>query len=204
MNKIDKITRRIKRSENGTIFFVTDFAEDGNDKYISRLLSQDLVSKGLLMKIANGIYFKPETTRFGVLQPSIDKVAHSIAKRDGAQILPTGDTALYQLGFSTQIPMRHVYLTSGSDRQITIGDHTLTLLHRTPKNFLYNNKVMAILVQALRSIGNDRITGADKARSKEFIRTIIAEGGYEHDITLPPLWIKKLLAELKKEIDHEQ
>ncbi len=204
MDKIDIISHRIKNSEYGTIFFVADFAEDGNDKYISRLLSQDLVSKGLLMKLANGIYFNPETTRFGVLQPSVDKVAHAIAKRDGAQILPTGDTALYQLGFSTQIPMRYVYLTSGSDRQISIGEHTLTLLHRTPKNFLYRNHVMAVLVQSLRSIGKDRITDADKMRAKELLKTIITEGGYEHDITLPPVWIKKLLVELKKEIDNEE
>ena len=204
MNSIDTIIQRIKSSNNGTIFFVADFAKDGNDKYISRLLSKDLVAKGLLMKIANGIYFKPEVTRFGVLQPSIDKIAHAIAKRDRAQILPTGDTALYQLGFSTQIPMRHVYLTSGSDRQITIGDHILSFLHRTPKNFLYKNKVMAVLVQALRTIGNDRVTDADKARAKELVKTIIAEGGYEHDITLPPLWIRKLLLELKKEIDNAQ
>lgn len=204
MNSIDTIIQRIKSSNNGTIFFVADFAKDGNDKYISRLLSKDLVAKGLLMKIANGIYFKPEVTRFGVLQPSIDKIAHEIAKRDRAQILPTGDTALYQLGFSTQIPMRHVYLTSGSDRQITIGDHILSFLHRTPKNFLYKNKVMAVLVQALRTIGNDRVTDADKARAKELVKTIIAEGGYEHDITLPPLWIRKLLLELKKEIDNAQ
>ncbi len=204
MDKVDRITSKIDRCENGSIFFVTDFAEDGNDKYISRLLSKDLVARGTLMKIANGIYFKPEATRFGVLQPSIDKVAHAIAKRDGAQILPTGDTALYQLGFSTQIPMRHIYLTSGSDRLITIDNHTLTLLHRTPKNFSYNNMVMAVLVQALRSVGNDRITDADKARTKELLRTIIAEGDYEHDIMLPPVWIKKMLVGLKKEIDNEQ
>ncbi len=203
MRTID-IIQRIEHSETGTIFFVADFAEGGNDKYISRFLSQDLVAKGVLKKIANGIYFKPEVTRFGVLQPSVDAVAHAIAKRDGVQTLPTGDAALYQLGFSTQIPMQHVYLTSGTDRHISIGDHTLVLLHRTPKNFAYQNTLMAILVQALRSIGSGRVTDADKRRTKSLLKTIVAEGGYEHDITLPALWIKKLLVELKKDLDNEQ
>ncbi len=204
MNKIESITQRVENGGSGAIFFVSDFASDGNDKYISRVLSQDLVAKGVLMKVANGIYFRPETNRFGVLQPSVDKVAHAIAKRDGAQILPSGDTALYQLGFSTQIPMRHVYITSGSDRQISIGEHTLTLLHRTPRNFLYTNRLMAVLVQALRAIGKDRITDTDKMRTKQLLRTIMASGCFEHDIALPPLWVRKLLVELKKEIDNEQ
>lgn len=203
MDKTSIITKRIEGSENGSIFFVTDFTTDGNDKYISRVLSQDMVAKGLLMKIATGIYFKPEVTRFGVLKPSVDKVAHAIAKRDGVQILPTGDTALYQLGFSTQIPMKYVYLTSGSDRQINLGEHTLSFLHRTPKNFAYKDELTATLVQALRTLGKENITENERQNTKKLLRQITANGNCEADMTLPPLWIKKLIIELRKEIENE-
>lgn len=203
MEQTKALINRMEQSSNGSVFFISDFATNGNDKYISRVLSQNCVANGVLMKIANGIYYKPEVTRFGVLKPSVDQIAHAIAKRDGAKILPTGETALYQLGFSTQIPMRHVYLTSGSVRKINLGGQTLTFQWRTPKTFAYRGTLMPMLVQALRAIGQSNIGEAERNRTKEILRTIIEQGEWEDNINLPPLWIKRLFVELKKETDNE-
>lgn len=45
----------------------------------------------------------------------------TIAKRDKAHIIPTGELALNALGLSTQLPMNVVYLTDGSARKIDLG-----------------------------------------------------------------------------------
>ena len=203
MGQIQAISNQVKRSSNGSVFFISDFAANGNDKYISRVLSQDCVANGVLMKIANGIYYKPEVTQFGVLKPSVDQIAHAIAKRDGVKILPTGETALYLLGFSTQIPMRHVYLTSGSVRTIKLGGQTLTFQWRTPKTFAYRGTLTPMLVQALRAIGQSNIGDSERNRTKEILRTIIRQEEWDGNINLPPLWIKRLFVELKNEIDNE-
>ncbi len=203
MEQTTNIVRSIEGSKTGTIFFVSDFAVNGNDKYISRVLSQDCVAKGILLKIANGIYFKPAMTSLGVLKPSVDNIAKAIAKRDGADILPTGETAMCQLGFSTQVPMKYVYLTSGSDRCIAMGEHTLKFLHRTPKNFAYKGELMPMLVQALRAIGQEKITDKDKRRTKEILRIVVSKDEWNDNAALPPCWIKKLLTGLKKELDNE-
>ena len=115
----DDIAQRIEAANPDEIFFISDFATNGNDEFISHNLSE-LVAEGKVMRLANGIYYKPVRTRFGELKPSVDTIVRAIARRDKAQILPTGAAAENMLGLSTQIPMNYVYLTSGSARRINL------------------------------------------------------------------------------------
>ncbi len=199
MKQTKEIEQIIEQSEGGYVFFVSDFATNGNDKYVSRLLSKDFVEMGLLEKISSGIYFKPIRTQFGTLKPSMEDIVYAIAKRDNAHILPTGEVALNRLGFSTQIPMKMVYLTSGSERQLRICGNELVFLHRSPKTFAYKGKFFPILVQALRSIGKDNISERDREITKELLKRFPEQDTIEQDMNLPPLWLKKLLFELRKE-----
>ena len=120
MRIVDDIEQQIQQSEAGTLFFVSDFAKTGNDVFISRLLSE-FVEKGLLCRLAKGVYYKPIQTRFGILYPEVGDLVKAIARRDNAQVLPTGETAQNMLGLSPQVPMNYVYLTSGSARKIEVG-----------------------------------------------------------------------------------
>ena len=73
-------------------------------------------------------------TKFGVLMPDVQEIVKAIARRDNAQVLPTGETAANLLGLSTQVPMNYVYLTSGSARKIMVGKKTVTFKRCVPKN----------------------------------------------------------------------
>ncbi len=76
-------------------------------------------------RLTRGIYYYlkiDEILGFGVLYPSIEEIAESIARRDNVRIVPTGIYALNMLGLSTQVPMNFVYISDGSRRNIDLGE----------------------------------------------------------------------------------
>lgn len=199
----DKIRNQIRNDQAGTLYFISDFAEHGNDVFISRVLSE-CVNDGLLLRIANGIYCKPIETRFGPLFPSVEELVNAIARRDNAQILPTGETAQNRLGLSTQVPMNSVYLTSGSARKLYLHGRTVTLKRSVPRNFACKNDFMAALIQALKSIGKDNLTEEHMSTIIGLLKEHLDEATYVDDLKTAPIWVRKMLSEIiRKMKQHE-
>lgn len=198
----EKIREQVKQDKPGTVYFISDFAQHGNDVFISRLLSE-CVNDGLLIRIANGIYYKPVETKFGVLFPSVDELIKAIARRDNAQILPTGETAQNLLGLSTQVPTRYVYLTSGSSRRIVLREQTITLKRSVPRNFACKNDFMATLIQALKSIGKDNVTDEHRQMIAGLLQKNLDEKTYIDDLKTAPIWVRKFISEIIKQNGHE-
>ena len=86
----------------GTVIFRTDYPEY-NAEFVGNVLSR-LVSDGDIVRLSHGIYCRPQMSRFGAVMPGMAQIARSIARRDGARILPAGVTALNELGLSDQVP----------------------------------------------------------------------------------------------------
>ena len=189
----DKIRNQIRSDEAGMLYFISDFAEHGNDVFISRVLSE-CVNDGLLLRIANGIYCKPIETRFGPLVPSVEELVKAIARRDNAQILPTGETAQNLLGLSTQVPMNSVYLTSGSARKLYLRGRTVTLKRSVPRNFACKNDFMAALIQALKSIGKDNLTEEHTSTILRLLKEHLDDATYVDDLKTAPIWVRKMLS----------
>ena len=198
MTQTKEIEAKIGNRPYDTVFFVSDFAVGGNDAYISRVLSKDMVARGILQKLSRGIYYKPKMTRFGPLKPSMWQVVEAIARRDKAEVLPTGFTALNQLGMSTQMPMKLVYLTSGMARTVKIGPQSVVFRHVSPRNFAYKGKLIPMLVQALKALGKENVTEEHKEMIRKLLRQYPEPDTINYDLTLPPRWIKKIFVELKK------
>ena len=198
----EKIREQVKLDKSGMVYFISDFAQHGNDVFISRLLSE-CVNDGLLIRIANGIYYKPVETKYGVLFPSVDELIKAIARRDNAQILPTGETAQNLLGLSTQVPTRYVYLTSGSSRRIVLREQTITLKRSVPRNFACKNDFMATLIQALKSIGKDNVTDEHRQMIAGLLQKNLDEKTYIDDLKTAPIWVRKFISEIIKQNGHE-
>ena len=203
MRIIDNIEQQIRQSEAGSLFFVSDFATSGNDVFISRVLSE-FVDAELLYRLAKGVYYKPVKTRLGVLYPEVSEIVKAIARRDNAQVLPTGETAQNMLGLSTQMPMNYIYLTSGSARKLTIGPKTITFKRCVPKIFACKNEFLAILIQALRSIGQDRITDEHRVIIKGLLKNNLPIVSLEEDLKTAPVWARRIIANIAKEIENEK
>jgi len=194
-NSISLVIReRIKQIKSGELFTVSDFADVNNDNLVTRTLSR-LQSEGKIVRVATGIYMNPQKTQFGILYPSLDQIARKIAERDKAQIMPTGDTALNILGFSTQVPVNAVYITNGAKRKVRVGERNIIFKNVIQKNFQFKGKLLPLLIIALKELGESRIT--EEIRNK-IIRLISDSNTDEratmmHDLYLSPVWIKELL-----------
>lgn len=196
MSGIEQIRRVIKASPRGSIFFPEDFSFTGGEKMIGVSLMR-LCEEKFIIRVAQGIYCYPKIDDkygMGVLTPSLETIAEAIAKRDHSQIAPTGSYALNRLGLSTQLQANVVYYTNGSPRKINVGNGRGILFKRTSemKKFSFKNEVMQLIVAALREIGNGKVTEQEISIIKERM-TLVNDEDFNHDITLAPAWVKKLL-----------
>lgn len=193
-----KVEIELKKAKRGKILFAEDFAELGNIESINRVLSR-LRKKDIIIRLAHGIYLYPKIdNELGILYPSVEEIAQAIARRDKARIIPTGVQALNKLGLSTQVTLKAVYLTDGAARVVKIGKRTITFKKASPKNLLVKGEISGLVIQALKSIGknkieNDLLTKVKSILKKETKENII------HDAKLAPAWINKILMETVRE-----
>jgi hypothetical protein len=192
------IISKVNRSKKGTIFLPDSFLPI-DTHYASNVLSE-LCNAGKLVRVSFGIYIKPKMSSFGPLMPTIEEVAKAIAKRDCAQILPTGATAENYLGFSTQVPMNAIYLTSGTPRKVKIGNRTLTLKHSVPTTFAYKGAVMPVLVLALKSIGQSNVTNETLTVVYGVLKQHPENATWRNDVALAPRWIRTIITKTKEKI----
>ena len=186
-----RIRREITRGKYGAIFTPSSFP-DLTANYATKLLSA-FEKEGLLVRISKGVYLKAKKTRFGVSYPPIEEIVSQIAKRDKAEIFPTGETAANLIGLSDQVTMKTCFLTSGTARKLSIDGRTVELKRAAPKNFAYNNEVVGVLVQALRSIGIENITDEIKSKILAILTDVKMDRRFEADLKLAPAWIEKLI-----------
>jgi predicted transcriptional regulator of viral defense system len=177
----------------GEIFFIADFTELGNYEAVRKSL-QRLAKDESVERIAKGIYLLPKThERLGVIYPHAEQIAKAIAKRDKARIIATGSTALNLLGLSTQIPMKVVFLTDGSARNIKVGNQTIQFKKTNPKNLSIEHRLTNLIIQALKAIGENNL----EQEQIDKIQTIINESNEREliyqNLKNAPVWIQKTI-----------
>lgn len=191
-----KIERRLRGKGRGSIVFQQDYADCGTPSAINSTFFR-LYTDGVLIRLAHGIYYYPKEDKeygLGIVFPSVEDIAQAIAKRDKAKIVPTGAYALNRLGLSTQIPMNVVFLTNGAPRRIKIGDgHGILFKHSSSgKNFAYKSELMMLVVTAMRTISEEKMTEERRNMFIEHVRTV-SDSEFNHDIKLAPAWVRKIL-----------
>ena len=157
----DKILAKSKKCGRGSVFFVSDFISYGNRNAVNKALER-LAQKGLMLRVARGIYCYPKIEKIyglGPIPPSLEDIAEAMAKRDGAKIVPTGLYAQYQLGLTPQIPMNVVYLTNGISRTINVGEgKSIKFKHSSPRYFAIRSQLALLLTTALKDWKVENLT----------------------------------------------
>ena len=198
-----EIENIVSKSKRGKLFFVSDFLQYGNYDTVRKTL-QRLVTKGILIRISKGIYYYPKTDEIlGILYPTAEEIAKSIAKRDKAKIIPTGAYAQHLLGLSTQIPMNVVYLTDGSARKIKIGNQTIVFKKTSPKNLYFESKLSSLIIQSLKSLKGDNVNETIKHKLSDIIKQSGEVEKIKRDIKNAPIWIQKIMLEILSKISDE-
>lgn len=193
---MSEITKRIENMHEGQILFISDFSDlNGNEKVVSRALSAE-EKKGNIVRLAKGMYLRPKSTRFGIVYPSVDEMVKAIAHRDKSKVQPCGMTALNMLGLSTQVPTKYTYLTSGSSRKLNLGDRIIELKRSVPKNFVFKTTLGALLMQALKSLGEKNISKLEIVQIRKLIDNEKRMEQFKLDVLLMPIWMRKLITNI--------
>lgn len=187
-----QIEKSIKSKPKGALVLPDDYLGFGSSAAIRKALDR-LEKKQLIIRVAQGIYVRPKISKLiGMLVPSAEEVAEAIAKRDRIRTLPTGSYALNALGISTQVPMNIVLLTDGSPRIIKIGKRTIKFKKTTPKNLLVKGKISRLVIQALKEIGNGKVTAEEEKKIIDLLKKEDVKD-LKHDIALAPVWVQKIM-----------
>ena len=188
----DKILQHIEAFPKGELFLPSDFTELGSSEAV-RLSLFRLEKEGVITRVAQGIYVRPrESSLIRKLTPTAEEVAEAIAKRDKIRTTPTGSYALNALGLSTQVPMNIVLLTDGSPREIKVGKRKIKFKKTTPKNLMAKGKISRLVIQALKEIGNGKVTAVEEQKILDVLKKE-NEKDLKHDIALAPVWIQKIM-----------
>lgn len=191
------IEAAISRRPKGDLVFPTDFRGMGTGAAIKKALSR-LAAKGILDRLAHGIYYIPKTDPLlGAVYPSAEEVAALLAKKERVQIRPAGAYALHQLGLTTQVPTKLVYITNGQSRSLTVGKSTIRFKAKAHKKLATIGKISSLLIQALENLQLKDIDEKMETR----IRDLLAREDprlLKHDLMLAPARVHDYILRLLK------
>ena len=146
---------------DGTPLVAKELLHLGNRAAVDQVLSR-LVKRGSLLRAGRGTYVRPVESRFGSRAPSVLKMVEGLANQRGETIVPHGAAAANALGLTTQMPMRAVYLTSGSSRRLKLGAQTVELRHAPTWQLIFPKRAAGDVVRALAWLGPEKAGKAIK------------------------------------------
>lgn len=155
---IGQIELKVKRSKNGQIFLPSDFKDLGTSTAIRKALSR-LVEQKILVRMGLGLYVTAVHDKiFGLVLPSLEEIATSLAKKEHVKIMPTGQYALNKLGLSTQVPMKMVFLTNGTKKNIRIGKSSIVFQPTTSKKLAMVGSISSLLFLGLEELDLNKLS----------------------------------------------
>lgn len=134
----------------------------GTRAAVDQTLSR-LARRGSLMRVGRGLYVRPIEGRFGVRPPEPATVVRAIAEHHGENVVPHGAAAANELGLTTQVPVREVYLTSGPTRKLKLGNQVVELRHAPAWQLALPGRKAGALIRALAWLGPEHASDAIEA-----------------------------------------
>lgn len=123
-----RIVSEIANWPEATPISAKNFLHLGKRAAVDQALSR-MHRRGQLLRVGRGLYVRPVETRFGKRTPEIATILSAIQTKTGESVASSGAAAANQLGLTTQVPLRPVYLTSGRARRLKLGAQTIELRH---------------------------------------------------------------------------
>lgn len=159
---ISLISKRIKEARYGSAFVSSDFTDLAEYETAKKTIAR-LEQKGDLRRVIRGVYDKPWFSSLlqEYVAPDPDLIAHAIARNYNWTISASGNTALNQLGLSTQVPANWSYISTGPYKQYTFDHITLVFSHRSDSQMAGMSEETLLLIQALKALGQGNVTKTD-------------------------------------------
>ena len=171
------ILKRVRGKGRGSVWTPGDFLDLGSRAAVDQGLSR-LARRGRITRVARGIYAYPQVSpRLGALTPSPDAVAGAVAGARRSRLQVSGARAANELGLSTQVPARAVYLTDGPSKVVKLGRQEVRLKHVAANRMAGAGTRAGMVLEALRYLGRDaaphavpRLRGQLSTRDKAILR----------------------------------
>lgn len=180
-----QIEAKVKRSKPGQIFLPSDFKDLGTSTAIRKALSR-LVEQKVIIRMGQGIYVTAVHDKvFGEILPSMEEIAASLAKKEHVKIMPTGQYALNKIGLSTQVPMKMVFLTNGTKKNISIGKSSIVFQPTTTKKLAMVGSISSLLFLGLEELDLNQLSESEKAKIISLLKKEDAKK-LKHDLKLAP------------------
>jgi len=180
-----QIENKIKRSKPGQIILPSDFKDLGTSTAIRKTLSR-LVDQKVLVRMGQGVYVIPIHDKlFGEVLPSMEEIAASLAEKEHVKIMPTGQYALNKIGLSNQVPMKLVFLTNGTKKNITIGKSSIVFQPTTTKKLAMVGSISSLLFLGLEELDLNRLTESELEKIIDLLKKE-DQNNLKHDLKLAP------------------
>ena len=155
------IENRIRAANAAAVFGIPDFLDIADYETVRKSLLR-LEKEGFLRRILPGVYDRPQYSDLlkEYIAPSMHQIAFALARNYNWTIAPSGETALNQLGLSTQVSAKWSYISDGPYRTYGIGNAKIEYKHRNNKEISGMSYKTAMVVQALKALRKERIDDA--------------------------------------------
>lgn len=155
---IGKMRQRIVLHPEGSAFVASDFTDLMDYETAKKSLLR-LEQSGAIRRVLRGVYDRPRYSEFlqEYAAPKPAAIASALARNYSWTIAPCGDTALNQLGLSTQVTANWSYVSSGPYKSYSFDHVELEFLHRADKDMAGKSVKTIMVVQALKTLGEEKI-----------------------------------------------
>ena len=189
-----KIRKLVNGKRTGKPFSAKTLQSVANRGMIDQTLST-LAKSGKLKRIVPGVYVKPKYHPvLGEMTVSIEEVVQAVASHTGELIRSSGAEAANQLGLSTQVPVKPIYLTSGRTRNLKIGNQSVRL-KETHRKFLELPGLAGDIVRGLRYLGKDGVTKKQIQIVRKTLTPEAKKALAKYQFRLPS-WMSSVIKEL--------
>ncbi len=158
MSTAQAIQKQIERFSPGEPFTSASLLELGPRAAVDQALSR-LVRAGTVARVARGVFVRPRPNRYtGTVPPAPEQIAETLARSTGAVVQPHGAQAASRLGFTTQVPVKPVFWTSGPSRHLKAGNLTIELRHTAARKLALAGRPAGEALAALWYLGKESVT----------------------------------------------
>lgn len=164
----EDVCSRIEGYDSEAVFILNDFSDIADINTIRQIFMR-LEQTGKIRRILAGIYYNPTYSELlGEYEaPSPHNVAMAIARKLNWTIAPSGNTALNQLGLSTQVSAKWSYISDGPYRNYEFGNVEIEFKRKNNKEISNMSYKSATVIQALKALKKENVseTVIEKLRS---------------------------------------
>jgi hypothetical protein len=188
----EQILSAARAMPEGGLLSPKEFLHLGSRAAIDKTLSR-LAQLGALMRVSRGVYVATCQGRFGARPPSTESVVQAIEVGCGETVVASGGAEANALGLTTQVPVREVFLTSGSSRILHLGNRQVELKHGNRWQLALGKRLAGKAIRALSWLGPEAAPEALKQLNGR-----LPESEWEAILSarsLLPSWLAKIVSE---------